>query len=81
MLTPRKRAGSKSPGPEKVDAEKDLARAAALRSVAHARPKATPVHHASYVIRANLLLTYAQKPRTETEEKACSSERAKEAVR
>lgn len=25
--------------------------------------------------------TYAQKPRTETEEKACSSERAKEAVR
>ena len=29
----------------------------------------------------NLLLTYAQKPRTETEEKACSSERAKEAVR
>src|SRR5262245_57343485 len=34
MLTPLKRAGSKSPGPEKVDAEKDLARAAALRSVA-----------------------------------------------
>ena len=33
------------------------------------------------MIRANLLLTYAQKPRTETEEKACSSERAKEAVR
>src|SRR5262245_24050459 len=31
MLTPLKRAGS---GPEKVDAEKDLARAAALRSVA-----------------------------------------------
>ena len=30
---------------------------------------------------ANPLLTYAQKPRTETEEKACSSERAKEAVR
>jgi hypothetical protein len=36
---------------------------------------------ATYLIRANLLLTYAQKPRTETEEKACSSERAKEAVR
>jgi hypothetical protein len=33
------------------------------------------------VIRANSLLTYAQKPRTETEEKACSSERAKEADR
>jgi hypothetical protein len=27
------------------------------------------------------LLTYAQKPRTETEEKAYSGERAKEAVR
>jgi hypothetical protein len=38
-------------------------------------------HHASYLIRANLLLTYAQKPRTETEEKACSSERAEEAAR
>jgi hypothetical protein len=36
---------------------------------------------ATYLIRANPLLTYAQKPRTETEEKACSSERAKEAVR
>ena len=35
----------------------------------------------TYVIRANSLFTYAQKPRTETEEKACSSERAKEAVR
>jgi hypothetical protein len=38
-----------------------------------------------YLIRdlasANPLLSYAQKPRTETEEKACSSERAKEAVR
>jgi hypothetical protein len=33
------------------------------------------------LIRANPLLTYAQKPRTETEEKTCSSERAKEAVR
>jgi hypothetical protein len=33
------------------------------------------------VIRANSLLTYAQKPRTETEEKASSSERAKEADR
>jgi len=29
---------------------------------------------ASYLIRANPLLTYAQKPRTETEEKAFSSE-------
>src|SRR5215472_3410127 len=36
---------------------------------------------ATYLIRANPLLTYAQKPRTETEEKAYSSERAKEAVR
>jgi hypothetical protein len=36
---------------------------------------------ATYLIRANPLLTDAQKPRTETEEKACSSERAKEAVR
>jgi len=36
---------------------------------------------ATYLIRANPLLTYAQKPRTETEEKAWSSERAKEAVR
>jgi len=36
---------------------------------------------ASYLIRANPPLTYAYKPRTETEEKACSSERAKEAVR
>src|SRR2546422_9824532 len=35
----------------------------------------------SQLIRANPLLTYAQKPRPETEEKACSSERAKEAVR
>jgi hypothetical protein len=35
----------------------------------------------TYVIRANSLFTYAQKPRTETEEKACSSERAKEADR
>jgi len=33
------------------------------------------------VIRVNQLLTYAQKPTTETEEKACSSERAKEADR
>src|SRR6476619_1112000 len=32
------------------------------------------------IIRANPLLTYAQKPRTETEEKACSSERAKETI-
>ena len=39
------------------------------------------VGRATYVIRANLLLTYAQKPRTETEEKACSSKRTKEAVR
>jgi len=36
---------------------------------------------AAYVIRANSVFTYAQKPRTETEEKACSSERAKEADR
>ena len=43
--------------------------------------QALPIGRATYVIRANLLLTYAQKPRTETEEKACSSERAKEAVR
>jgi len=28
MLTPLKRAGSKSPGAEKADAEKDLARVA-----------------------------------------------------
>jgi hypothetical protein len=35
---------------------------------------------ASYLIRANRLLTYAQKPRTETEEKACSGERAKETI-
>jgi hypothetical protein len=35
---------------------------------------------ATYLIRANPLLTYAQKPRTETEEKAYSSEHAKEAV-
>jgi hypothetical protein len=33
------------------------------------------------ILRANSLFTYAQKPRTETEEKACSSERAKEADR
>ena len=45
--------------------------------------EATPYRlgRTTYVIRANLLLTYAQKPRTEAEEKACSSERAKEAVR
>jgi hypothetical protein len=36
---------------------------------------------ATYLIRANPRLTYAQKPRTETEEKARYSERAKEAVR
>jgi tripartite-type tricarboxylate transporter receptor subunit TctC len=36
---------------------------------------------ATYLIRANPVPTYAQKPRTETEEKARSSERAKEAVR
>jgi hypothetical protein len=36
---------------------------------------------ATYLIRANPVLTNAQKPRTETEEKARSSERAKEAVR
>jgi hypothetical protein len=36
---------------------------------------------ATYLIRANPVLTYAQKPRTETEGKARSSERAKEAVR
>jgi hypothetical protein len=36
----------------------------------------------TYLIRANSLLTYAQKPRTEAEEKSCSSYcRAKEAVR
>ena len=34
-----------------------------------------------YLNRVNPLLTYAQKPRTETEEKTCSSERAKETVR
>ena len=45
--------------------------------------EATPYRlgRTTYVIRVNLLLTYAQKPRTKTEEKACSSERAKEAVR
>jgi hypothetical protein len=32
------------------------------------------------LIRANPLLTYAQKPRTETEEKTCSSERAKQTI-
>jgi hypothetical protein len=37
---------------------------------------------ATYLIRANSLLTYAQKPRTEAEEKSCSSYcRAKEPVR
>jgi hypothetical protein len=36
---------------------------------------------ATYLIRAKVLLTYAQKPRTETEEKACPSQRAKETVR
>jgi phage terminase small subunit len=41
----------------------------------------TPVSRKRVVIRANPLLTYAQKPRTETEEKAYSSERAKKAVR
>jgi len=37
---------------------------------------------ATYLIRANSLLTYAQEPRTEAEEKSYSSYcRAKEAVR
>jgi hypothetical protein len=36
---------------------------------------------APYLVRANLLLTDAQQPRTETEEGACSSERAKETIR
>src|SRR5262249_15770751 len=46
-------------------------------------PASTPYRlgRATYLISANPLLTYAQKPRTETEEKAYSSERAKEAVR
>ena len=43
--------------------------------------QALPLGRATYVIRVNQLLTYAQKPTTETEEKACSSERAREAVR
>jgi hypothetical protein len=37
---------------------------------------------ATYLIRAKSLLTYAQKPRTEAEEKSFSSEcRTKEAIR
>src|SRR5262245_57635928 len=74
--------------PPKADLPPDLRTtpAASPWRTPPSRPRGIPASNpyllggATYVIRANLLLTYAQKPRTETEEKACSSERAKEAV-